>query len=76
MNDDLLHAAALAQSPHPGELEYMFAEKILAVVEPMILVQILGKVEALLGASPSSYWDDAIDTVLAILRGEGDEQQV
>ena len=34
--DDLLHAAALAQADHPGELEYLFAEKMLAAVEPLI----------------------------------------
>lgn len=35
-HDDLLHAAALAQAEHPGELEYLFAEKMLAAAEPII----------------------------------------
>jgi hypothetical protein len=34
--DDLLHAAALAQSDHPGELEYLFAEKMLDAVLPLL----------------------------------------
>lgn len=79
--DALLRAAALAQGPHPGELEYLFAEKMVDAVEPLIREQIAQAIEALWDEQCSGFrntgtcescraFDDVLTYAVRIARRE------